>query len=218
MSISQSDNSYVSLPKQKWREFVYSLATPDNTSAITDPKGNYKYKWLELVGDNANTFTQLLSTNKIQENQLIGIDRREDNIQRCKQLFPSAQFYSEEWNSFCLRYPHQDIGIIILDSFNAAYGKEFKTILNNTMKLALRQKKAIGECLVVINVDGDKTHRGHAYKKGISRREVFKHSIEDIFKYSELHALRTIQVNTDTMYEYKQYENSANMLTCGILL
>jgi len=218
MSISQHDNTYNTQAKHNWREFVYSLANPNNTATLTDDDGNYQFKWLELVGDNANTFQQLLSTNRIQEHQLIGIDRRTDNIQKCKTIFPNAQFYDKEWNEFCTTYPNQDIGIIILDSFNAAYGKDFKTILNNTMNLALRQKQAIGECLVVINVDGSKTYRGYAHHKGISIRDVLKRNIEDVFKYSDSYALRTIQINTNSMYEYKQYNNSANMLTCGILL
>jgi len=218
VSISQHDNSYNTEAKTKWREFVYSLATPDNTSTLTNDQGIYQYKWMELVGDNANTFQQLLDTNKIQEHQLIGIDRREDNINNCKQLFPNAQFHNIEWNDFCMTYPNNDIGIIILDSFNAAYGKDFKTILNNTMTLALRQKEYIGECLVVINVDGSKTYRGYAHHKGMSIRDVLKTNIENVFKYSDSYSLRSIQINTNSMYEYKQYNNSANMLTCGILL
>lgn len=218
MSISNNDNTYQSEAKQQWREFIYSLSSVDTCAALVDSDGRYQHKWLELVGDNALTFNQLLSTGRIGEHQLIGIDNREDNINQCKPLFPSATFYAQDWNAFCRTYPHNDIGVIVFDSWNAAYGTDFKASLSATMNLAVRCKQAIGECLVVINVDGSKTHRGYALKRGMSSREVLKHNIENIFKYSDIHALTTLNISVDTMYEYKQHAMATTMLTCGILL
>lgn len=218
MSISQHNNTYQSEAKSKWREFIYSLTTQNNCASLVDDNGNYLHKWVELVGDNANTFTQLLFTNRIQEHQLIGIDLREDNIESCKPLFPSAQFYAQDWNSFCRTYKHNDIGVIVFDSWNAAYGNDFKSALTATMNLAVRCKKNIGECLVVINVDGSKTHRGYAIHRGMTSREVLKHNIEQVFKHSDIHALTTTIINVDSMYEYKQHKQSTTMLTCGVLL
>lgn len=218
MSISHDNNTYQSEVKQQWREFIYSLATADTCASLVDSDGKYQHKWLELVGDNALTFNQLLSTGRIGEHQLIGIDNREDNIVQCKPLFPLAEFYAQDWNAFCRTYPRNDIGIIVFDSWNAAYGNDFKTSLSATMNLAVRCKQAIGECLVVINVDGSKTHRGYALKRGMTSREVLKHNIENVFKYSDIHALTTLNISVDSMYEYKQHAMATTMLTCGILL
>jgi len=218
MSVAQTNNTYQSESKQKWRKFVYSLATPDTCALLVDEDGNFNYKWIELVGDNANTFNQLLNTKRIREDQLIGIDLREDNINKCKPIFPQAQFYKTEWSSFCSIYNRNDIGVIVFDSWNAAYGKDFQSALTNTMNLALRCKQSIGECLVVINVDGSKTHRGYAVHKGISSKQVLKENIENTFKYSDSIYLREYQVSIESMYEYKQYKRSTTMLTCGILL
>lgn len=218
MSIAQHDNSYQSEAKQLWREFIYSLATPDNCSMLVDEDGKYNYKWLELVGDNAITFNQLLNTKRIREDQLIGIDLREDNINNCIPRFPKAQFHSQEWNVFCNTYKKQDIGVIVFDPWYAAYGKEFKSALSATMNLALRCKQSIGECLVVINVDGSKTHRGYAVHKGLTSKEVLKENIQNTFKYSDSIYLKEYQVSIESMYEYKQHKQSTTMLTCGILL
>lgn len=218
MSIAQHDNTYQSEAKQRWREFIYSLATVDTCASLVDSDGRYQHKWLELVGDNALTFNQLLSTRRINESQLIGIDNREDNINQCIPRFPQAKFYAQDWNTFCRTYPNRDIGIIVFDSWNAAYGNDFKSSLTATMNLAVRCKQYIGECLVVINVDGSKTHRGYALKRGMTSREVLKYNIENVFKYSDIHSLTTTVINVDSMYEYKQHKQSTTMLTCGILL
>lgn len=218
MAIAQHDNSYQSEAKKEWREFVYSLATPDNCAQLVDDEGNYNYKWLELVGDNANTFNQLLDTKRIREDQLIGIDLREDNINKCIPLFPKAQFHNIEWNSFCNTYHKHDIGVIVFDSWNAAYGKNFQSALAATMNLALRCKQTIGECLVVINVDASKTHRGYAVHKGLTSEEVLKENIENTFKYSDSVYLRDYKVSTQAMYKYKQHAKATSMLSCGILL
>ena len=218
MSISQHDNTYQSEAKHQWREFIYSLATVDTCASLVDSEGRYLHKWLELVGDNALTFNQLLSTDRIHESQLIGIDNREENITQCKPLFPLAMFYAQDWNAFCRAYSHNDIGVIVFDSWNAAYGNDFKASLSATMNLAIRCKQNIGECLVVINVDGAKTHRGYALKRGMTSMEVLKYNIENVFKYSDIHSLTTVNISVDSMYEYKQHKQATTMLTCGILL
>lgn len=218
MSISRHDNSYQTDAKREWREFIYSLATPDNCSTLVDDDGNFQYKWLELVGDNALTFNQLLDTNRINENQLIGIDNREDNIIKCKQLFPDAQFSSNEWNTFCRTYKGNDIGVIVFDSWNAAYGEAFSYALPATMDLALRCKAELGECLVVINVDSQRTYRGYAKPRGMTSKDVLKMNIESAFANSDNYTLRTLNISTDSMYEYRQTRRSTKMLTCGVLL
>lgn len=218
MSVSSQDNTYKSKAKREWRNFVYSLATPDNCSLLVDDDGKYQYKWLELVGDNALTFKQILETDRINENQLIGVDNRGDNIIKCKKLFPEAQFSSNNWNTFCRTYHENDIGVIVFDSWNAGYGNDFKSSLSATMSLALRCKESIGECLVVVNVDSQKTYRGYGKVRGMSSREVLKMSIESTFSNSDSYRLRTMDISVDSMYEYRQTKHSTKMLSCGILI
>ena len=209
--ISKHNNQYISIPKRDWRSQLYSLITEDN-STLVDQNNMITCKWLELVGDNANTFTQILSTNRIEQSNLIGIDIREDNIVKCRELFTEAKFEAIEWNKFCRTYKDTDIGIIVFDGFTAGYGKEFNEVLEATFDLAFRCKKNLGECIVVFNVDSDKTYRGCGYKKGLSSREVLKQSVEKVLRgFGE-----EIVVDVESMYEYKQYDGSAKMLSVAV--
>ena len=218
MSISRDDNSYLSEEKSKWREFVYSLLSSENCSCLVDGDNNLKYKWLELVGDNALTFDQLLNTGRISESMLIGIDNREDNIKRCSERLSSAMFCACDWDSFCRRYTKNDIGVIVFDSWNAAFGKEFDYSLLSTVKLALNCKKNIGECLVVVNVDSSKTYRSCAIKHNKTSRHILKEGIESVLRKVGDKRLLNYEIDVDNMYEYKQHKASTTMLTCGFLI
>ena len=219
MSISKNDNSYQTEAKEQWREYIYSLLSPDICSTLVDKDGNITCKWLEPVGDNATTFNQLLSTGKIQESQLIGLDIREDNITSCNQIFPLAQFHFKPWESFCKTYPNTDIGVIVFDLVNAAYGDSFRDNFKATMQLAHRCKKSLGEVLVVVNVDASKTYRACSYHKGETVEVTFKRNIENVIRSIDYHPYFTnFTINIDTMKRYKQHTRSADMLSVGFIL
>jgi hypothetical protein len=220
MSVAQHDNSYLTEAKKGFREYVYSLVTPDNCSVLVDDAGNLQYKWLELIGDNANTFDQLLSTGKINESQLIGLDRRDTNIERCRTIYPKAEFYGGEWVTFCREYKGNDIGVIVFDSFNAGYGKNFNMALTATLQMATECSKQIGECLVVVNVDSSKTYRSNAKGRGLTARDVLKETIEDsINSMREIpHHLRSFDIDINVMHEYRQSKTSTKMVCCGFLI
>lgn len=213
--ISKHNNQYTSLPKQLWRDQLYNLITEDN-STLVDNNNKISCKWLELVGDDALTFNQLLSTYRIEASQLIGIDIREENIVRCRELFTEVRFEAIDWNTFCRCYKENDIGMIVFDGFNSGYGNKFLEVVEASFDLAIRCKENLGECTVVFNVDSSKTYRGEGFKKGLSSREVLKKNIESVLRCYDSKAISEITVDVDSMYEYQQYKGSATMLSVAV--
>lgn len=215
MSISKNDNTYKTLPKQEWREWIYSNLTPDAQSCLTSKDGKLLHKWLEPVGENATTFDQLLKTGRIDESQLIGIDINQDNIKKCQELYPRAEFHCTPWVDFCSNYHSNDIGVIVFDLFYSGYGEVFQNDMKETLLLAKRCLQNTNELLLVVNVDGDKTYRGSSYNKNISPEETFKETLEyNISKYLD----NKYKVDTNAMYKYKQSTRSTEMLSCALLL
>ncbi len=211
------NDTYNTLPKQDWRNYVYSMLDLHSCNTLVDENNNIIYKWAELVGADALTFKQLLSTNRITESQLIGISRDSSIIKSCKPLYPESEFYCTEWNSFCNTYPNNDIGVFILDGFYAAHGKDLKIVLKNTLKIVKRCKDAIGEVLLVINVDGNMSYRLHSKKNNITIRETLKTSLEECFEQYGEGSIKNTIVDVNSMYEYKQSKQNTTMLSCGIL-
>ena len=187
-----------------------------------DYDNQLRHKWLELVGENAVTFNQLLSTGRIAESQLVGVDNRAENAEACSKLFPQAQFFGKDWDSFCGTYRGDDIGVIVFDSWNAGDGQDFKRQIDATLHLVKRCKDNLGECLLVVNVDGSKTHRSFGFSKGLGAREVLKNSMEAAFKdaaesFSDP-TFSTLELDPGTMYAYRQSAKNTEMLSVGILV
>lgn len=212
------NDHYQTSAKELWREYVYGLLTPDTCAQLVDENNILRHKWLELVGDNAITFNQILQTKRIQEDQLIGIDNRTENIEACKTKFPKAQFYGKDWDSFCRTYRENDIGVIVFDSWNAGDGQDFKRQIDATLHLVKRCKDNLGECLLVVNVDGSKTHRSFGFSKGLDAREVLKNSMEAAFKRYPGGYFSNLELRTETMYSYRQSARNTEMLSVGVLV
>lgn len=219
MSISQNDTTYSSNSKADWRKWIYSLLTPSRTRLVDDT-GRVKYRWLEPVGENAGTFKQLIDSNKITEDKLIGIDldpnhteRSIDNIGNCRKLFPQAEFHAIEWMDFCAGYESNDIGVFIFDFYTSTYGEAFEMMLKAVMGLLEDCKRYLGEVLIVINGD-----------MGIAKRiqgtgpDNFAYQIEKIFKTSDLIEFNAIDINSGTCYTYQQTETSTQMASFAIFL
>jgi hypothetical protein len=218
MTSHHLNDHYQTDAKRSWRDYVYSLLTPDTCALLVDNDNRLRHKWLELVGDNAHTFNQLLSTGRIEESQLVGVDNRVDNATACSKLFPSAQFYGNDWDSFCRTYRGNDIGVIVFDSWNAGAGNDFKRQIDATLHLVKRCKDKLGECLLVVNVDGSKTHRSFGFSKGLDAREVLKNSMEAAFKKFPGGMFSTLVIDPGTMYAYRQSAKNTKMLSVGVLV
>lgn len=209
---------YNSQEKQDWRNFVYSILTPKNCYNLVDKDGNFKYKWLEPIGTDALPFSQLLQTGRIKEFQLIGIDldpkHKEvsiKNIENCKIKFPQAEFYAQDWVSYCKRCEHNDIGYFIFDLYLSTFGDSFEDYLKNTIKLIDRCKKNIGEVLLVINCD-----IGFAKRMNRGTVEEFAREIEKILKISSIESIRQTVINPETVYKYSG--NKTDMATFVLVL
>ncbi len=212
-----NNDSYITSEKEKWREYVYSLLSPESCSLLVDKDNNLQYKWLELVGKDAITFDQLLSTQRISEDKLIGLSYNSEIIEGCKLKYPNIDFHFQDWNRFCNLYKDNDIGVFIFDGFCAAHGNNLEISLANTLKLVNRCRKHIGEVLLVINTDSGITKRIVSKKKELSPKEIFKESIEKVFKSSGVPLISSKVIDINTMYEYQQSKENTTMLSCGIL-
>ena len=206
--------TYQTDPKQKWRTWVHNLVTQDNSAFLTDDEGNFLHKWVELVGPGCHTFDQLLKTNRITEDKLVGINLDEQIINESQTKFPMSNMVHTKWDTFCRTYQGNDIGVIVYDSFNAAHGKDLRYNIDATMSLAMRCKDNIGECLVVINVDSKTTRR----QLKNDPREQLKLELERYFKSHPLREVNEIELDIEHMMEYQQTSKSDHMLSVGILL
>jgi hypothetical protein len=214
---------YSSDAKANWRSYIHNILTDKNCHSLIDKQGNFpSYRWLEPIGDNALPFKQLLSTGRIQEHQLIGIDRDPDNIIKsetnianCKQLYPKAEFYCEDWIDYCKgNFNHSNIGYIINDLYIATEGKMYEKILSASIYLAEKSKQQIGEVLLVINCDLGRTKR---FTKGT--KEGFAQKTEQIFRNnSRLDEFRNINIYSNTITSYKNPGKSTEMATIIIIL
>ena len=220
MSISETDN-YDTQAKRDWRSHVHN--TISESAYLVDAEDRFKYKWLELVGPDAKTFSQLLETGRINEDQLIGIDYNKktpeksiQNINNCKSLFPNARFDAIDWIEFCNQYTDNDIGVIVFDGYTSHFGKEFKYVVNATLRLAQQCALVNHECAVVFNVDKDR-HRsinnsrdGKKHNKEELPEKIFKNNIEEWAL--KLDPPIKLHLN-DKCYTYQQSNNSATMMS-----
>ena len=213
---------YTSDTKAAWRDYIYNTLTVNNCHTLLDSKGNFRYKWLEAIGDNALPFKQILETGRIQENQLIGIDRDPDNITRsllniekCKGLFPKAEFYCEDWIEYCKGlYKHEGIGYIITDIYVSTSGDNFERTVQASIHLAEKSKRTLGEVLLVLNCDLSQAKR---FKRGT--KESFATETEKVFRTSSrLPEFRKTKIHPESIYTYKNPGMRDEMATIIIIL
>ena len=208
---------YNTQAKAEWRDYIYNIVDPSKCFSLVDDNNKFSHKWVELVGDKALTFEQLLSTGRITEDKLIGISRDQNIIDTCTPLYKSADFYCAEWTSFCNTYPNSDIGVFILDAFIASHGKNFNSTMQSTLSLIKRCIDNIGEVLLVVNTDSGMSYRLHSKKNGLTTKETLKKSLENCFKTYGWNDIKDKTIDISTMYEYKQSKKNTTMLSCGIL-
>lgn len=211
-------NIYSSEAKRVWRSRNYDSITIDSTYKLVDANNQFVYRWLELVGNNAETFTQLLQTGRINESQLIGLDygtkNSATNIKKCKNLFPNAHFEAIDWVRFCNKYPYDDIGVIVFDGFTSFFGNTFMSALTATLELAKRCSNNIGECVVILNVDADRARSlknskdGNVYDNTKAPHQIFKENIESTAK-----ELNLVLYLNDDYYSYSNTNKSSTMMT-----
>jgi hypothetical protein len=214
---------YPSDEKQNWRDYILGLLTADVTYKIVNDDGTLSYKWLEPIGTNALPFDFLLSTKRIKQSQLIGIDMDPNdtigskvNIENCKKKFPNAKFYCKEWDLFCEYKARNDIGYIIHDLFDGADGKKFEKNLTATIHLANKCYKNIGEVFLVINTDLTAVNKRYGKTSSISD---FIKTIKSAFaKNSDVDNLKNITLSEKNIYQYKNSSRSDTMISACIML
>lgn len=214
MAINEVEQEYDTHAKSEWRSLCHSLITPTTCNYLVDDDGIHKFKWVELVAKEAKTFSYALSTGKIREDKLIGINDDMSIIKSCQPLFPLATFIHSKWENFCMSYKEGDIGVISLDSCYAGYGPEFEKATRLTLNLAVRSIDNIGECMVIINVDGNKTYRGKAFKRKERADIITKAKLtmcDTINKILSSHShvgINTVSITPKNIYEYRQTDRS----------
>jgi hypothetical protein len=213
---------YASEVKAGWRDYIYSILTHDNCHTLLDSNGNFPYRWLEPIGENAFPFQQILKTGRIKESQLIGIDRDPRNpggsllnIERCRSMFPQAEFHCEDWIDYCEGpFDHSGIGYIIMDIYVATKGRAFERTLEASLCLAEKSKKEIGEVLLVVNADFGRDKRFRNASK-----ETYAQEMEKVFKaVSSIEGFKKIRIHPESVYVYKNPGRSSDMATIPVIL
>lgn len=213
---------YNSDVKAAWRSYIYEVLQTHNCHSLIDANGNFRYRWLEAIGEDALPFKQILATGRIQESQLIGIDRDPANpersllnVQRCQGLFPQAEFHCEDWIEYCKgNYNHDSIGYIITDIYVATAGDNFEKTVQASIHLAEKCKKALGEVLFVLNCDLTQARR---FQRGT--KETFAQETEKVFrKSSRIPEFKKIKIHPESVYTYKNPGRRDEMATLIIIL
>lgn len=223
MAINEVNQNYDNPVKQEWRMKLHSLLNTNTCIRLVDDYGRYCFKWVELVAREAKTFSYALSTGKITEDKLIGINNDNDIIMSCQHIFPNASFIYSEWDEFCLTYNKADLGVIVFDSCNAAFGSAFEKSLRLTLGQVSKSVDSIGECMLVINVDGNKTYRGKAHKRIEDADRITKakmtmcDTINKILNTYDHRYIKNVTILPNDIYQYKQTNISSTMLSCFIL-
>jgi hypothetical protein len=222
MKIATHNSIYTSDAKSNWRSYIYDILKDNNCHTLIDSNNNFPYRWLEPIGEDALPFKQILSTGRIQENQLIGIDKDPKNpeisfknVENCKQIYPQAEIYCEDWVDYCKgNFDHSNIGYIIMDLYVATSGHHFESILEASIHLAEQSKATIGEVLLVINADYGYTKR---FFQGT--KEGFAQETERVFKTSSrLPEFRKIKIHPESIYSYKNEGHATEMATIITIL
>lgn len=212
---------YDSDAKALWRASIHDMLTINNCHTLLDSSGNFRYRWVEAIGEDALPFKQILATGRIQEHQLIGIDRDPSNpdrsainVERCKGLFPQAEFHCEDWIDFCKGNNVQDIGYIITDIYVATAGDNFEKTVQASIHLAEKSKRALGEVLFVLNCDLTQARR---FKRGTT--ETFAQETEKIFRTSSrIPEFKKIKIHPESVHTYKNPGRRDEMATITIIL
>lgn len=206
MPISESTETYEYTAKSDWRSYIHNEMF--NRSYNVE-NGQLKNKWLEPVGKDAHTFTELLSKNIINESQLIGIHynsktptQSEANIQNCRSLFNEATFHNKLWTSFCYEYEGGDIEYIVYDLFTSTHGKEFEHNLYATFDLVKKCLSNIDHVVLAINADLGIAKR---HKKSLAEYEIL---VGKLIKRSKL---PEIKINTEDIFTYQNTKASTTM-------
>ena len=207
--------------KSLWHDYILSKLTSKLTHTLVLEDNTLPYRWLEPIGKEALSFDRLLKTNRIKEDQLIGIDnypgRENDsllNVLFCKDKFNRAIFINDYWADYCNYEAPNDIGYIIHDLYDSIYGKTFEKNLKATVRLVDRCYDNIGEVFLVINVDYDASNR---YGK---RNDIndFLNIIKKTFRNETNHLnLKNINITSNQIYKYKQSYNSDKMISAHII-
>lgn len=223
MAINEVNQDYDNPAKQEWRKHTHSILTPDISPILVDEYGNYKHKLVELVAWEAKTFSHVLSTGKITENKLIGINDNLDIIKSCEAVFPKATFIHCDLDKFSISYNKGDIGIINFDSCNAGFGPAFEKSFRLILIQVVKSIENIGECMLVVNVDGSKTYRGKASKRTEDADNMTKAKMtmcDTINKILQSHphkSINKVSIFPENIYQYKQTNKSSTMLSGYIL-
>lgn len=213
---------YISHEKAAWRKHIHEILQVNNCHTLLSSCGKLRYRWLESIGENALPFKQLLSTSKIQENQLIGIDRDPydpqlslNNIERCKTLYPQAEFHCEDWIEYCRGSKnHKGIGYIITDVYVATGGDNFERTVQASLHIAEKSKKEIGEVLFVINADLEQARR---FQRGT--KDSFAQATEKVFRTrSHIEEFRKMKFYPESIYTYKNPGKRHEMATIIAIL
>lgn len=223
MAINEVEQEYDNKAKAEWRYLCHHITT-STCNHLVDEYGIHQFKRLELVAKGAKTLFYSLSTGVISEDKLIGINDNNDIIESCKPLFPQATFIHTKWEDFCIKYNGGDIGTVVFDSCYAGYGPLFEKALRVTLNLVAKSINNIGECMLIINIDGDKTYRGKASKRKENVDNITKAKLtmcDTINKILGSHShvdINRVSISPKDIYEYKQTDNSTTMLSCFLLL
>lgn len=206
MSISESSETYEYSAKSDWRNYIHNEML---SRSYNIKNGKLKNKWLEPVGKDAHTFSELLSKNIISENQLIGLDFNTNspkesqlNIENCRRLFPDATFENKLWSSFCYEYDEDDIEYIVYDLFTSTHGKEFENNIYATFDLVKKCLTNIDHVILAINAD-----LGIAKRHNKSLKE-YEELLTKLIKRSKL---PEIKINTEEIFTYQNTKSSTTM-------
>lgn len=219
----RTNNHYTSTPKAGFREWTYSLTEQGKCSALLGEDGKtLRLKWVDLIGNASATFGQLISTGRIEEHLLIGVDVDGGKVDGFQKLYPTATAYHGAWDSFCGSYKEADIGVLVMDAFWAVYGSLLQKNLVSTLNLARRCAEVNGECLVILNSDASRAIQNGVCKAGPAddylyhAKILFKEQVESVLHTHR--GTKGIDLDIGGMYGYRQTEQSDYMLGCSVMI
>jgi hypothetical protein len=217
-----SNHQYTSNEKFKYRINLYEQIrkSPPVLYMSKTNTINMNVKYIELVGDDALCIKQLKTEFNIDDSQIIGVDIRKHNITKCKKLFPGVTFINKSWSEIMWGYTGNDLGFIMYDSCDAAYGVQFIQNLEATLYRALKCAKKLGACIVHINVDYSKTYReikasddrcAKQLNRQLSPEENLKYNIENVLNNMLIKGCNNLNLQVIKFYKYTQ-ENAKEMM------
>lgn len=206
MTIALPSESYDYPAKQAWRNWVHNSLFEMSYNVLNDKLIG---KWLEPVGYQAKSFSQLLEANIIAEENLIGLDYNpkdpevsRQNMEECSKLFPKASFNHELWSTFCHGYAGNDLNYIIYDLYTSTHGAELEKNLKATCELIRNCLKYTDQVILVVNADLKICRRQRKNEIAL------KHSLEKIIKN---YRIPMPLIDMDSIYTYQNTASSDEM-------